>query len=1501
MAELEQQQPLTEQAPKKNKILRRIAWGVLLLLLTLIVSVIAMISTDRGSRFLLDRVMSQQQMIQYQYHSGNLLRGIRLDHLHIQLPELEIKADSADVSLGWRALLQKEIHLSHANLSQLQVINHAPPSDEPFKFSPIELPFVLRIDKAKLDALHIINQSSRLEIKDIALKDALWKGTRLSFEDAELDMGYLNVKKAKGSMQFEQKYPIQADAILQIPALESLNIQEINLKARGSLDHLKVGVATQTPDLLTGWAVLHPVRDLVPMQAQLQFKNYHWPLLTDQALLSKAGTLDLKGNIDQLNLVLNTDLAGQAIPKGQYFAEMHTDLVNKLVIDRFDGQLMQGAVDLKGEVNWAKTVNWDIKGRLNRLNAKDPVIPAAVADFLPHDLDAAIASTGNLQDGLHVQAQLDFDRHEAWQLKLDQAEAKNEHAAPMLLNVAWQKMNREMPYIGWLQSDHGQVDLVLNAQQQDIQLDAKLQQHEKSMLPAGQYQAKVQVKGDDLSIPSFSLNTGKGRLAGQAQVELPTEKRQLKWQAKLQAHDFNPQSISPQAPLDVLTGQIDASGFARPQQQIISLDRIDLQGHLAGEQADHIHLTGKSSIALLFADEQQGGAFKSFGVNYAGHLQSTKFSQGSGTLNFEIAGTPDVIKVNHFKHDGAAGKLNLSGLLNLKNGIGWNIDASLLNFKPHYFVSSIRGDISGQLKSQGIWAEKIKRMSVQQLNLAGTINNKILRGNGNLAVVLGGAQQGLLPEQFEANHLNLLYAGNQLQVTGNAQNLRLKVDAPKLYELYPGLRGRISGYLNLQAKPRLSATANLVVDDFGLNDLSIKRLSLIGELPTSDQVASQMKAQLTTLRTGGREIQHAAVTLSGTRKTHLLQLQGWNNFSKFYVQLSGGFNDNNDWLGQIQKGEFDSVRAHLFQNENAPVIYNAAKSELYVGQHCWSSKQSQLCFDQPVRVSQAKGNISFVSNNLDLKDFEAFMPEGLAMSGKLNGHAKASWAQGSHPKIDAQLVTRNGEIGLAAVDPGDPASTMHYDEASLVLKSIQDKLLLRVDLKAPNIGTGYANVVINPYSANKDMQGEVAFNQVQLKLFKPFVADIRKLEGTLSVAGKIGGTLTQPLFNGDLRVKNGSISMISLPVNLSNLQLYSAIRQDNATIDGAFNSGKGVGTLKGSIDWRNEPRIQLKLKGDQLQIRQAPMINAVVNSEVDVNILPFNRKITVHGDIDVPAALISMPETSATVINVSPDVRVVREGDDPLAILRAAKPWDVRADINVNLGKKVIFQGFNSRIPLVGRLYLTQRGLETAMNANGAIGVSQKVVIEAYGQKLNLNRAIARFNGPISTPSLDVDATKIVSGSTVGVRVTGTAAVPSIQIYNDAGLSEQEALNALITGRINEGSSSVSQTEGFKSDVNNTIAAAGISLGLGGTRAFTNQIGRTFGLSGLAFDAEGTGDDTQVSLTGYITPDLYIRYGVGVFTPVNKLTLRYQMNQRLYLEASQSLEKAIDIFYHWRF
>ncbi|UUM26829.1 translocation/assembly module TamB domain-containing protein [Acinetobacter colistiniresistens] len=1501
MTEVEQQLTPPAEPRQQRRIFRNIALILLIILLLLVSSLLVMMSTDKGSRFLLDRVLQSQKIIKYQYESGNLLSGIILKNVLVELDAIEISLDRADVSLGWRAILKKEVHLSHADVRNLKIIDKKPPSGKPFGFDPIKLPFVLRVDDATLDHLEFQTTTSKVDFSDIFLKDALWSETKLKFKDSRMKMEHLAVQNASGEMDFSGKYPLNAKADLIIPSLKSLDIEIIKVAARGSLDTLKVGVATLTPDLLTGWAVVHPVRDHVPMNGELFFKNYHLPLIKDQKLFAKDGIARFKGDIQKLVLTLDTDLKGEQVPEGQYTALMDTDLTHQLNIREFNGQLMGGTANLLGSVNWHDHVSWDLKGRLERLDPKDKTVPQIAQDFLPPNLDANLSSTGSLQKGLVVNAQLAFDKYETWAVKLNQDEEKDNKPQPMLLDISWKGIDRAMPYIGWLSSEEGHTNLTLKEGQQDIYVSTTIRPHEQALLPTGKYDARLDVKGDLLNVENFRYEAEKGSLTGQAKVKLPTEKQQLSWQAQLKAQDFNPQTIAAAAPINLLNGEIKASGFAKPNQQIIQLEQIDLKGQLPQEnKTETLALKGKSTAALIFNDEKAGGGFKSFAVNYDGSLNA--LNQGNGILKIKIAGTPDYIKINELNHDGVAGKVYATGAVNLKDKLGWDINASLVRFKPQYFVSSVKGEISGRVKTQGVWSDKLKRIDIRELNTAGFINNKPIRGRGNLSLLLDSNQEGFLPQQFEANDLFFAYAQNQLQATGNAQNLRIKLNAPALYELYPGLRGRAYGSLNVQSKPRLRATANIMVDNFAFNDLvTIRSLRVQGELPTSETTPTQLTATLDRLRNGNREIEQATVNLAGTRKAHVLKVESKNRQSNFYLQLAGGFNPKNDWLGQLQKGNFTSRNIRLVQNQSAPIIYTTAQQELYIGQHCWQSSSSQLCLDQPARMSKEKGSFSFITKNLDLKDFTAFMPEGLAVTGQLNGYAKAAWANGSHPKLDARLVTRKGEIGLAADDPQDPATTVTYDELSLIAKSISEGLLFRVDMKTPDIGTGYANVIIDPFQNNMPMRGEVAFDDVQLKVFKPFIKDVRSMAGTLSLAGKVNGTLTQPQVTGEMRLKNGAISMISLPVNLSNIQLYSSIRQDSASIDGAFNSGQGVGRLKGSFDWKNDPHLNLTLKGDNLLVRQAPMITAIVEPDLTLDVYPFNQRLSLKGTIDVPRARISMPESSATVVNLSPDVRVVQQGQDLLATLKAAKPWDIRADMTVTLGNQVIFQGFESTIPLAGRLHLSQRGLETAMRANGAIGVSQKVKIEAYGQSLDLNRAIARFNGPLANPTLDIDANKPVQGSMVGVRVTGTATVPNIQIYNDAGLSEQEALNALLTGRINEGNSGLSNTEGFKSDVNNTIAAAGISMGLGGTRALTNQIGRTFGLSGLALDAQGTGDDTQVSLTGYITPDLFIRYGIGVFTPVNKLTLRYQMNRRLYLEASQSLERAIDVFYNWRF
>ncbi len=1498
------------------RILRWVFISFFALVLLLIVAIGFMAGSDRGSRWLLDFVMSRQQIIHYEYEQGNLIRGLILKNILVKVKDVEVKVDRADVHLGWRAVVNREIHFMNADVGTVQVINHAPPKDEEFQFKDLKLPFVLRLDEARLKKLVIQSEKSTVNFYDINLNDAVWSGTRIQLVNSSLAMDFLNVQKVTGYIQLDHKYPLSLTGDVTIPALKGLNLHQIKLVARGDVDTLRAGVASASPDIISGYVVAHPVRKDVPMFGKMYWKSFKWPIAPEQELYSEAGQVDVSGDLKQLNFNLNTDLVGKNIPQGAYQARLNTNL-KQLNIEDFGGNVMNGQINLAGALDWQNGIHWDVNGRMQSIDPKDKNIPESVQGFLPVDMSGKISSKGSIDQQSDILATIDFDQYERWDVHLRQNQMTEQAAQnnnvpvrkqPWLVNVGWQGINRELPYIGWLNSNKGDVDIVLADTGQDIQVATHINPHEKSTLPAGNYIATLNFANNILNVKDFSLAQGKSKLSGNALVNLPTEKTQLKWKAALQAQQFNPQMVSPAAPVTRLDGRLTANGYAEPNKQVIQLQSIDLLGQLPQNSASQksggtqtLALKGKSTAVILMHDGKKQTGLKGFAVQYDGHLNAQNYTQGPLKLN--VSGTPSLIKVNELYHQGVAGKVDAKGILNLAAGIGWDIQANLQQFKPHYFVSSVRGEMTGRVNTSGRWADKQKFISIKDLNLSGRINDKPLLGRGNLALSFDHANS-FVPKEFEANNLVLSYANNIVHAAGNAQRLQLNVNASNLKELYPGLRGTVKGFISVQSQPQLQAKSNLIMQNLAYGDMgSIERLSLIGTLPTGTQ-ASQLVFNLQNARSGERAIDVINAELTGTRQAHLLKLQASNQYSRFYTQLAGGFNAQNDWLGQLQKGVFDSQQVKLQQNQAASLIFRKANTQLAMTPHCWMSQgreQSQICLDQALVVSKAQGAVSLNLKNIELGDFKAFMPTGLVLDGKLNGYTHLSWQNQQPMHLDTQLVTRAGNIGLSGEDSDVAPASLTYNEVKLAAKTLPEGLSIRLNADTPLLGTGYVNALIGMQGTDKPVSGEIALDEVKLSLFRPFISDVRVLDGQLSAAGKLNGTLKQPLFNGEIRLRDGRLAMISVPLNLQNIQLSSSIRGSQATLTGGFNAGRGVGKITGQANWAGQPSIKLNLTGQELLVAQPPMVSASVSPSIDVDIRPALRQLVVNGQVDVPRAVISMPESSPNVVATSSDVRIVKSGEDQLAILKASKPWNIRADIAVSLGDSVIFRGFNSNIPLIGRLNLSQRGTEIAMQANGAIGVSRQVTIEAYGQRLDLNRAIARFSGELSNPSLDIDATKNVQNSTVGVRVTGVATRPDIQIYNDAGLTEQEALNALLTGRISSGSSAVNNTEGFKSDVNNTIAAAGLSMGLGGTRALTNQIGRSFGLSGLALDAQGSGDDTQVSVTGYITPDLYLRYGVGIFTPVNKLTLRYQVNRRLYMEASSSLERAVDLFYNWKF
>ena len=95
--------------------------------------------------------------------------------------------------------------------------------------------------------------------------------------------------------------------------------------------------------------------------------------------------------------------------------------------------------------------------------------------------------------------------------------------------------------------------------------------------------------------------------------------------------------------------------------------------------------------------------------------------------------------------------------------------------------------------------------------------------------------------------------------------------------------------------------------------------------------------------------------------------------------------------------------------------------------------------------------------------------------------------------------------------------------------------------------------------------------------------------------------------------------------------------------------------------------------------------------------------------------------------------------------------------------------------------------------------------------------------------------------------------------------------------------------------------ALGAALKLGGSTGVLERFGSRLGIKDFALGTDGDSDQTQVALSGYVRPDLYLSFGMGVFEPTQSIKLRYQFSKKLSLEAVTSLESAITLFYSWRF
>lgn len=927
------------------------------------------------------------------------------------------------------------------------------------------------------------------------------------------------------------------------------------------------------------------------------------------------------------------------------------------------------------------------------------------------------------------------------------------------------------------------------------------------------------------------------------------------------------------------------------------------------------------------------GKLQRFAVDFDGVLDAEQLP--AGKLTIDASGDDQLIRIKRFRHVGAAGSIDAKGTVDVRQGIAWDIDAVMDRFNMGYFLKDTPSLITGTIDTDGRWSDSQQIINIKKVDLRGMLKGQPLSAKGSLAAKMRlpkdlasyfkrlqtqdaqaqYKQVNALIDSLNADNLVLRWGDNYVTADGNAKQLQTKINITSLDQLSDKLAGKVTGGATL-SQPAGQALPTIYIDLVGeriaLPGFILRQGRVRGKLVNLANSPSQLIITAEGLDAAGQSFKSVKATFNGTEQAHVVNLDVANEQLTIGARLKGGFNrDKLSWSGVIGKGRVQSKYATLNQLQPAQLIVNLPNNQngnnndlkVQLAAHCWQAtdQTGKLCLRENLIASPDKGEVNIALQNLDTSLFSVFLPKDIDWHGKINGKAIVGWQRGRPPTINTTLYSDNGKIGL--IQDGDSLPvTLPYKRVSLIALSVPEGIKLRTDINTGGGARGYAEVVVDPYKTPKPISGALVLNELNLAIFKPFFPGMRVLEGNVTMAGGLGGTLDKPQFYGDVKLVNGRIAMLDLPVNLTKVNTEAKIRGTQATIDGTFSSGTGKGTVTGTVNWQQKLQAKLSVIGERLVITQPPLLVAEINPDIDIIVRPGDRYVDIKGAVSVPSATIRPPEASEDIITQTEDAvvldrRLIGNIDEVLAI---SKPWSINADIGVDLGDDINFRGFGAVIPLAGAINISQTGTGI-MRAKGVVQVSRRTNINAFGQNLELNYGQVRFNGDVMKPNLSIEAVKTINGKTVGVRVKGDTESPNIIVFNNAGLTQQQAMNALVTGRIdNKGATQISE-QGFKSQVTNNLAAAGLNFGLSGTRNLTNQIGQIFGFQSLTVDASGSSEDTNVNVTGYVTPDLYIRYGVGVFNAQNSLSIRYQLTRRIYVEATSAAESAVDVVYSWQF
>lgn len=162
-----------------------------------------------------------------------------------------------------------------------------------------------------------------------------------------------------------------------------------------------------------------------------------------------------------------------------------------------------------------------------------------------------------------------------------------------------------------------------------------------------------------------------------------------------------------------------------------------------------------------------------------------------------------------------------------------------------------------------------------------------------------------------------------------------------------------------------------------------------------------------------------------------------------------------------------------------------------------------------------------------------------------------------------------------------------------------------------------------------------------------------------------------------------------------------------------------------------------------------------------------------------------MQELPESAVGVSSDEVMLDDQLKPIQPKTASIP--INSNLMIHVGNDVRLDAFGLKARLKGDLKVVQD--KKGLGLNGQIDIPSGR-FHAYGQDLIVRKGQLMFSGPPDQPLLNIEAIRNPESTeddvTAGVRVTGTADAPKLEVFSDPAKSQQEALSYLLRGGLEQ-------------------------------------------------------------------------------------------------------------------